>query len=101
MTDYFQGVVAEFLRADRSMFVNPEILLQLDPGPSPKKGRYWYCDLMAISLRQKTAYLCEVTYSSSVAALIKRLESWKYHWPDLCLALHRDCGIDPTWVIAP
>ena len=28
-TDYFQGVVAEYLRADRGVFVNPEILLQL------------------------------------------------------------------------
>ena len=37
MTDYFQGVVAEYLRADRGVFVNPEILLQLEPGASPKK----------------------------------------------------------------
>jgi hypothetical protein len=29
--DYFQGVVTEFLRADRAMFVNSECLLQLDP----------------------------------------------------------------------
>ncbi|MFL9709992.1 hypothetical protein [Methylobacillus sp. Pita1] len=100
MTDFFQGVVAEFLRADRGVFVNPEILLQLEPGASPKKGRFWYCDLMAVSLRKREVYLCEVTYSSSVSALIKRLNSWKTYWPELKLALQRDCGVDPTWHVS-
>ncbi|WP_195741985.1 hypothetical protein [Methylobacillus flagellatus] len=100
MTDFFQGVVAEFLRADRGVFVNPEILLQLELGASPKKGRFWYCDLMAVSLREREVYLCEVTYSSSVSALIKRLKAWKAHWPELELALQRDSGIDPTWHIS-
>ena len=71
MTDFFQGVVAEYLRADRGVFVNPEILLQLEPGASPKKGRFWYCDLMAVSLREKMVYLCEVTYATSASALNK------------------------------
>lgn len=98
---YFQDVVAEYLWADRGMFVNPEILLQLDPGASPKKGRYWYCDLLAISLREKSVFLCEVTYSSSVAALIGRLYSWQTHWLDLRLALQRDCGVDAEWSVSP
>lgn len=101
MTDYFQGVVAEFLRADRGVFVNPEILLQLEPGASPKKGRFWYCDLMAVSLRERKVYLCEVTYSSSVSALIKRLAAWKEHWQELKLAIQRDCSVDPTWDVSP
>ena len=100
MTDYFQGVVAEYLRADRGMFVNPEILLQLDPGASATKGRFWYCDLMAVSLREKAVFLCEVTYSSSVSALIRRLDAWRTHWADLKLALQRDCGVDPTWSLS-
>ena len=101
MTDYFQGVVAEFLRADRGIFVNPEILLQLEPGASPKKGQFWYCDLMAVSLRERAIYLCEVTYSSSASALIKRLAAWKTHWPELQIALQRDCGVDPSWRVSP
>lgn len=101
MTDFFQGVVAEYLRADRAMFVNPEILLQLDPGASPKKGRYWYCDLLAVSLREKAVYLCEVTYSSSVSALIRRLDAWRAHWSELRVALKRDCGVDPNWSLSP
>jgi hypothetical protein len=101
VTDYFQGVVAEFLRADRGIFVNPEILIQLEPGASPKKGRFWYCDLMAISLRERAVYLCEVTYSSSASALINRLTAWKAHWSELRLALERDCGVDPTWHVTP
>ncbi|SRR6266478_575163 len=101
MTDYFQGVVAEYLRADRGMFVNPEILLQLDTGASPKKGRSWYCDLMAVSLREKAVFLCEVTYSSSASGLIARLGAWREHWAGLRLALQRDCGVDPAWTVSP
>ena len=101
MTDYFQGVVAEYLRADRGMFVNPEILLQLDQGASPKKGRFWYCDLMAVSLREEAVFLCEVTYSSSCSALMARLAAWRNHWDDLRLALKRDCGVDPAWSLSP
>ena len=101
MTDFFQGVVAEYLRADRGVFVNPEILLQLEPGASPKKGRFWYCDLMAVSLREKMVYLCEVTYATSASALTKRLEAWKTHWPELKFALQRDCGVDASWQVLP
>lgn len=101
MTDFFQGVVAEFLRADRGVFVNPEILLQLEPGASPKKNRFWYCDLLAVSLRERAVFLCEVTYSSSASALIKRLHAWKANWPELKLALQRDCAIDPAWRVSP
>jgi hypothetical protein len=101
MSDYYQGVVAEYLRSDRGTFVNPEILLQLEPGASPKKGRFWYCDLMAISVRRKQAFLCEVTYSSSMSALIARLAAWKTHWAGLRVALDRDCGIDASWTLRP
>lgn len=101
MTDHFQGVVAEYLRADRGMFVNPEILLQLDTGASPKKGRFWYCDLLAVSLRERAVFLCEVTYSSSASALVARLDAWRTHWASLRLALQRDCGVDPTWNLSP
>lgn len=99
--DYFQGVVAEYLRADRCMFVNPEILIQLDLGAAPKQGRHWYCDLMAISLREKAVFLCEVTYSAGVSALMKRLAAWQAHWHDLQSALQRDCGVDPKWTVSP
>jgi hypothetical protein len=99
--DYFQGVVAEYLRADRSMFVNPEILLQLDQGLSPKKDRFWYCDLMAVSFKESTVYLCEVTYSTNASALIKRLGAWSVHWPALKASICRDCKIAPDWPVVP
>ena len=101
MTDYFQGVVAEYLRADRSVFVNSEILIQLDPGLSPRKGRFWYCDLLAVSMRERVAYLCEVTYASSVSSLIARLRAWQTHWAELRSALERDCSIESSWHVAP
>lgn len=74
--DYFQGVVTEFLRANRSTFVNTECLIQLEPGDTPEKDRHWFCDVIALNLAEKTIYLCEVSYSGTLAALIKRLRAW-------------------------
>ncbi len=99
--DYFQGVVAEYLRADRSVFINTEILIQLDLGDSPAKGRHWFCDVAAANFREQTLYLCEITYSKTMSALAARLLSWSSNWAEIRQALVRDCGIPATWQIKP
>lgn len=33
--DYFEGVVFEFLRADRTLFINTQCCIQLNPGDNP------------------------------------------------------------------
>jgi len=99
--DYFQGVVTEYLRADRAMFVNTECLIQLEPGDVPGKGRHWYCDAVATNFRESTVYLCEVTYSSTLHALITRLQAWSNHWPSLRTTIARDCSIPDSWRIEP
>lgn len=99
--DFFQGVVTEFLRADRSVFVNSELLIQIDPGDSPEKGRYWYCDAVAVNFRESKVYLCEVTYSSGMSALLKRLSAWNGNWPGIRAAIARDCAIPADWPVVP
>jgi hypothetical protein len=99
--DYFQGVVAEFLRANRSTFVNTECLIQLDPGDAPLKGAHWYCDAVAVSLAEKHVYLCEVTYSTTLYSLLHRLSSWATNWPGVLTALRRDCGVPENWNVCP
>lgn len=100
--DYFQGVVTEYLRANRATFVNTECCIQLHDSPNPdNSGPHWYCDAVAVNLKEKTAYLCEVTYSKSLSALVKRLTGWATHWPLLRVALSRDCGIPEDWVVRP
>jgi hypothetical protein len=79
--DYYQGVVMEYLRADRSVFINPEFLIQIKPGKKPPKGSSWYCDVLAVkfgsdSSDPTTVYLCEVTYSQTLQGLMKRLKAW-------------------------
>jgi len=99
--DYFQGVVTEYLRADRSVFVNPECCIQLKKSDSPKKGgMLWYCDIVAVDFRQSAVFLCEVSYSKSLSALLKRLDEWNAHWPGVCAALARDCSL-PKWPVRP
>ncbi|MGH8320973.1 MAG: hypothetical protein ACRESI_03355 [Gammaproteobacteria bacterium] len=99
--DYFQGVVTEYLRADRAVFVNTECLIQLEPGDVPAKGKHWYCDAVAVNFRESIVYLCEVTYSTTMQSLITRLQGWETHWASLCAALARDCAIPTSWVIQP
>ena len=98
--DYFQGVVTEYLVANKATFVNSELLIQLD-ADKLAKGRHWYCDAAAVSFRDNTVYLCEVTYSKTMAALAKRLLAWDAHWPELREAILRDCGIPQSWSIQP
>ena len=99
--DYFQGVVTEYLRAKREVFVNTEFLIQLDPGDVQVKGRSWYCDAVAVSFRDSAVYLCEITYSSSMHALITRVQDWEVHWAELCTAVRRDSGIPKEWHFQP
>ena len=99
--DYFQGVVTEYLRANRSTFVNSEFCIQLDPDGEPQKGRHWYCDAVAANFESKTIYLCEVTYSKTLQALVTRLQAWNKNWPLLCQAIFRDCSVPNDWAVQP
>ena len=99
--DYFQGVVTEYLRADRSVFINTELLIQLEPGDTPPKGRHWYCDAAAVNFRESTIYLCEVTYSKSLQSLVSRLNAWGSHWNEIRESIKRDCGVPSSWQVRP
>ena len=102
MGDYYQSIVGDYLRADRSVFVNPECYIQLKPGKQPPKGSSWYCDALAVDFgsdhsEPATIFLCEVTYSSSLQALIKRLKEWNDNWSDIRIALARDSNLPADW----
>jgi len=99
--DFFQGVVVEYLRADRGIFVNPELLIQLDEGDSLGKGRHWYCDAAAASFKEKTLFLCEISYSQTMTTLVKRLQSWADNWSEIKVALVRNSGIPSDWELQP
>lgn len=98
--DYFQGVVLEYLRADRACFVNPEFWVR---GNREKKHDkpHWFVDVLAVHVKEKTVYLCEVTYAKQPRALIQRLRSWKENWDTLNETLKEDTGIDVSWPVIP
>jgi len=60
--DFFQGVVSEYLRADRATFVNTEFLLPLEPGDGPAKGRHSYGDVVAANFRERAVYHKAMSY---------------------------------------
>jgi len=100
--DYYQGVVTDYLRADRSVFVNTECCIQLNAGDNPDtSGPHWYCDAVAVSFRRRTVHLCEISYSRSLSALLKRLEGWNSNWTQLRAALVRDSLIPGDWLVLP
>jgi len=99
--DYFQGVVTEYLRADRAVFVNTECYLSLQLENTPPRGTSWVCDALAVNFRERAVYLCEVTYSNSLQALIQRLRAWAENWSPLRDAIRRDCAIPPEWPARP
>jgi hypothetical protein len=99
--DYYQGIVADYLAADPAMFVKPECCIRLDPTGRLKKGEHWYCDVLAINLRARTVYLCEVTYSQTLATLRKRLTEWDANWPAIRVALAHDNHVAPDWDVSP
>lgn len=99
--DYFQGVVTEFLRANRSTFVNTEYLIQLDEGSTPLKARHWYCDALAVNFQHSTVYLCEITYSKTMSALLARLQAWAANWEAVCQSISRDSQLTGAWSFRP
>lgn len=101
--DFYQGVVADYLRADRSIFLNTEFCLQdsKDKNPDFDKGKHWYVDAVAISIRDKRVYLCEVTYGRDLSPLIKRISAWSQQWELVSRALERDAGIPRDWLVRP
>jgi hypothetical protein len=100
--DYYQGVVVEYLRADRSVFVNTECCIQLNEADNPdNSGPHWYCDSIAVNFKKETVYLCEVSYSKTLAALLKRLADWNSNWSGVKLSIERDCRLPSDWPVVP
>lgn len=99
MNDY-EAVVADYLMADRALFVNTQCLIQLNPGQNPDTcGPHWYCDAVAVDLRDQCIFLCEISYQLRLDALVKRLRAWCLHWEGVREALERDCAVPKGWPI--
>lgn len=97
--DYYEGVVVDYLRADRALFVNTEFCIQLSEGHNPDKGiRHWYCDAVVADFRSETAFLCEISYSAKLPALIKKLRDWRDNWESIRLALAREGHLPKDWL---
>ncbi len=100
--DYYESVMVHYLSSDRAIFVNSECCIQLNQGGNPDtSGPHWYCDSVAADLRNKTIFLCEVSYSKGLSSLTKRLGEWHSDWEKVCYALIRDSCLDKDWPVRP
>lgn len=98
--DYFQGVVSEYLRADRACFINPEFWIRGNPD-KPFDKPHWFVDVVALNMRDECVWLCEVTYAKKPAALMKRLQSWRANWDLMMLTFKKDACIPGGWEVRP
>jgi hypothetical protein len=100
--DNFEGNVVEYLRADRALFLNTQCCIQLNEADNPDtSGPHWYCDILVADHRDRAIFLCEVTFSGSLASLFKRLDDWNIYWPSLQVALCRDSYLPNDWPVRP
>jgi hypothetical protein len=98
--DYFQGVVGEYLRVDRSCFVNSEFWIRGNL-EAPHSKPHWFVDVVALHMGQKCAFLCEVTYAKKPTALLNRLQSWRQYWDTMILTFKQDASIPADWSVRP
>lgn len=100
--DYFENIVVQYLRADRSLFLNTQCCIQLNKGDNPDvTGAHWYCDILTADFQHKVVFLCEVSFSNSLTGLFKRLEEWNANWQLLCHAISRDSNLPLDWPVRP
>lgn len=100
--DNFERSVVEYLRADRALFLNTQCCIQLNDADNPDtSGPHWYCDIVVADHRNHAIFLCEVSFSDSLASLLKRLDDWNVYWPALRIALSRDSGLPSDWPLRP
>jgi hypothetical protein len=100
--NFYESVVVDYLRADRAIFVNTEYCIQLNPGYNPdKSGPHWYCDAVALDVRAKEIFLCEISYAADLNGLVNRLKGWSANWDGVCRAVARDCFLAEQWPITP
>jgi hypothetical protein len=95
--DHYKCVVMEYLQSDRTVFVNTECCFRLDEHELPEKGGHWFCDAVAIDLRHRAVYLCDVAYK--LQSVMKKISAWTHRWDAIKAALQRDCKLPASWRI--
>jgi hypothetical protein len=74
--DFYEGVILDYIRADRALFLNTQTCIQVNPAGNPdRSGPHWYCDAVVVDFRCQSIFLAEVSYSSSLYDLAKRLRA--------------------------
>lgn len=97
--DYYEHVVFDYLRADRALFVNTECCIQVEGGHNPEKFTHWYCDALVTDFRDQAVFLCEISYSRTLAALLERLTNWNQNWDGIRNGLARDSFLPGDWLL--
>lgn len=100
--NFYENVVVDYLRADRSLFINTQCCIQLNAADNPDtSGPHWYCDAVAADFQNRTIFLCEISYGAQLSDLTKRLRAWHEDWARVRSALTRDNHLPMDWPVRP
>ena len=92
--NYYESVAIDYLRADRSIFVNTECCIQLNQAHNPDtSGPHWYCDAVAVDFKGKTIFLVEISYGKQLTELTKRLSTPPVSTKEIAFSLNASLAV--------
>jgi len=96
LMDHYKAIVLDYLQSDRTVFVNTGCCLRpSDAANLEKSGQQWVSDAVAIDLRHRAVYLCDIDYK--LHALLKKITAWAQNWRDIQACLQRNCMVPESW----
>ena len=98
---YYQEIVGEYLNSERSRFISNEFLLDIGDPLAMTSGHAFWVDIAAVDFDRQTIFLCEVSYSRSLAAIRDKLRVWSARWEDVRAATFRASKAPSKWAIMP
>ena len=98
---HYHEIVGEYLNAERHQFICQEFLIDIgDPTKQMKDQAFWV-DVVAADFRARTLFLCEISYSQKLAAILRKFQIWSDNWDAVRAELFRASGVSPDWDVKP
>ena len=93
--DYYQSIVAQWLVSDGRTFLAEEYYLRTSRVREFKHRdqTYLWPDIIAVRLRDRKVFLCEVTWSRNWGTIERKLEKYSENMPEIRDALDHWLGI--------
>lgn len=93
----YKSVVMEHLQLDKAVFLHTDCSIRVDGAGSENSVQEWTFDAVAIDLRHRAVYLCDV--ACALQDFLKNVTGWASNWDNIKSALQRECKLPESWRI--